>query len=253
MAHFDPTDMAMMSKSKGGGFSANVPMVTGQAQTSPGPSASFKDEDGKLCAQAFTVRFGVLAPNIDSTLGEGEYANFDAVAIIKYTVEGVSIQRMITIAQGVAISGIADSVDVQFLDITPVSQDNIGINYQVFVQVAPGLRASYTLPPTLEAFTDIVNGAAVIKSGIVTVVAGGTARYPVPQRAGVISVEVVVSDQPVFVTMGSPNGDYKKYQVLPGANYGFIVLATNSAYVTITGNGAAEASSNVTVTWGIEG
>lgn len=242
MADFDPTDMRKMSASKKGGNSARVPMKTGQEQTSPGPSMTFPH------ASPFTVRFSVLPPNIDSTADA--YGNFDCIADIRYTVEGNSVERQVTVANGVAISGTADSVNIDIQDITP-GTDPQGVDYSVMVHVTPGIRSGYALPPTLEAFTSEVNGANVIESGPITVVS--TATYPVPQRAGVISVEVVVTGDVagVDVTMGTPNGNFKKYHVSPGENFGFIVMAPNSAFLTITALG--DTASDVTVTWGIEG
>lgn len=262
MSDFDPTDMMKMSRSKGGGASATVPMLTGQVSPSPGPSASFKEpqrvmnRDGSFSwvqkekAQPFTVRFSVKPPNIDSTADE--YANFDCVADIRYTVEGVTVRRLVSIANGVAISGTADSVNVTIQDITS-GADAQGIAYSIEVQIAPGIRSGYALPPTLEAFTSIVADVPTIESGPITLISGQTATYPVPQQAGVISVEIVVQTNSVNVSMGTPNGSLKKYTVNPGENFGFIVMAVNSAFLTITGLGTEGVSSVHTVTWGIEG
>jgi hypothetical protein len=267
MADFDPTDMMKMSRSRGGGASATVNMVTGQQSTSPGPSADFKEpqremqRDGSFVwklrskAQPFTVRFSVKPPNIESTTVftvEHEYANFDCVAIISYTVEGVTVRRVVTVANGVAISGTADSVNVSIQDITQTTSPQ-NIPYSVEVQIAPGIRSGYALPPTLEAFTCIVNSVDIIESGPITLVSGQSAVYPVPQQAGVISVEIVTQTNSVNVTMGTVNGAQKQYTVNPGENFGFIVMAPNSAFLTVTGLGTEGVDSIHTATWGIEG
>jgi hypothetical protein len=250
MGGYDPTDVIGMSKSRSGGAASTVPMVTGQETPSPGPQANFKDpaDSNRYLAQPYTVRFGVSSPNIGTE--EGQYANFDAVAIIISMVEGVQIQRIVTIAQGVAISGTAQAVDVKIQDITSDS-DIFGLPYTVFVQVVPGIRSGYAQPPTLEAFTSTINGADNVASGTITLNAGVAAVYPVPFNAGVISVEVVSPNGAPVVTHGTPNGNYKQYTASDGTVFGFEPLAPNSAFVTVTNTGGD--AIDVTLTWGIEG
>jgi hypothetical protein len=272
---YDPSDphwdVKQDAASPSGGVSAGVDLVTGQETPSTGPQAWFKNEAGNPIAQAYTVRFTVQSPSQGATPQDNI---FDCVATVIATVQGNQIQRRLTVGTGVAITGEAESVSVSLQDITPdagqlVNQPGggtapFGNPYRVAVVIAPGVRANYTLPPTLEAFTDIVEGVASVQSGAITVAPAlsPVLSYPIPQDAGINSVEVLAVTAGTALAAGSPlvyveagaTGLLESKRWDPTLNKGFIALPPNATelliFVNLQGLGA---QATITVTWGIEG
>ncbi len=246
------SDFRPSTKAPSGGVSAGVDLVTGQAEPSMGPQAWFKDDNGVPDAKAYTVRFATQPPNPPS----GNPGFFDCVATVTSTVQGNAITRQMNVNQGAVITGEAESVNVNLQDITPQSGQPFGLPYRVTVIIAPGIRPNYTIPPTLEAFTDFVNGAPFVTSGTIVLNAGQGANYPVPPQAGVGSVEVLAADPAspagtvsAIVSMFSVLGTTKTYD--PRSDHGFIALAPNTTIVEVTNHGPTPIE--VTVTFGIEG
>lgn len=253
-----------LSRALSGGWSATVPMMQGQAQPSPGPQAWFKSgerdpETNELLplARTYTARFRVYPP--PSTDNEGVLITaFDCVAWIKSVVAGNTITSKVSIGFETVITLTAESFSISIYDQTnPEFFPDGAKTYYVAVQVVPGERASYGTPPTLEAFTDQIDGAGAKESGSITLIAtSGSARFPVPQDAGVVSVEVVALDatNPATATkvvVQAAAGAVVAKQWNPQINQGFVVLPPNTTYVIVE-NSSADAAF-ITLTWGIGG
>jgi hypothetical protein len=127
-----------------------------------------------------TVKFGVQAP----VNGLGYAAN----ATITFMVNGNPIRRVVSVGNGVEISGPADAVIVQVNDLTPASFDNPGQPYSVTIQVAPGTRSSSAQP-----LLNDVNGTYNILSGALEVI-------QIPANSGVIGVWVAAFSETAGVT-----------------------------------------------------
>jgi hypothetical protein len=198
--------------------------------------AQFTQDIGGSGAQYYTVQFSVKPPKTGF---------FEAVADVIWSVEGVDVRRKISIVNGATISGTAQAVKVSVVDTT---DRNVlpHEEYEVDIAVTPGVRPAQQQPPRLFG-------------GVFSIPAEGPSiNVPIPQDAGVISVNISAYRVP-FTTplalgdamglMGNaiplsgfvvkPEGD-GWIPVPPGANN--LELVNNSAFALGYG-----------VTWGIEG
>jgi hypothetical protein len=181
----------------------------------------------------YTVQFAVNPPNSTTFL--------KPTAIIQWVVQGNTVTRQVDVGNGVSVTGVGESVKVVVQD---VNGDPTHVAYGVSIVVAPGTRASTSLPPTLSG-TNVTLGV------------GGSVSLPVPP-AGVTSVEVaiagVLTSSPTGVLVSQFNAatTVKEYDVLPDTTAGFVSLAPGAAEVSVANLDAAH-SVNVTITWGIDG
>ncbi len=273
-----------LSRSRSGGWSSFCDMLQGQKGHTPGLRCLFHSEERETIqdpvtgnftkgdriaiAETYTIRFGVNPPNP----GAGEdnttlSVTFDAVARITSKVAGNMITRYVQIGYGTAVTLTAEGLDIDVFDETDsqfwavVADVPVPQTYRVTMQVAPGLRASFEVPPTLKGKADVVNGAAENPPayGVLNLAAStGAARYPVPQNAGVVSCEVIAVDGttaatfPVGVTATAFAGTYASKMWNPSINTGFIVLPPNTTFVEVANTSSSDPV-DVTLTWGIEG
>lgn len=241
---FDPV---RQSRSKKGGWSGYADMVTGQKSSSPGPQVT--------CEEAFTyvVRLGISPPSVGSGGGGDPFAGtVHCLATIITGVEGQWIRRKVSVCLGTSLVVTADSIQIQFHDLTLVTDpsSNADVPYRVTAQIAKGVRGHYEIPPTLIAFTDVIGGAPDVASGVITIAPTQSARYPVPQDDGVVSCEVVNTGAEVTVTAAGGSTALKTWN--PVVNLGFIVLPPNTTYIEVTNQSESE-NAVITLTWGIEG
>jgi hypothetical protein len=243
---FDPV---RLGRSKKGGWSGSADMVTGQDQTTPGPEFTFP------FAATWTMRFGVIPPSVGSGAGGDPYANsFHCVAEITSGVEGQWVKRQISVCLATAITFTGDNANVTLSDLTLETNSSAveGLPYRVTMQIVPGERASYLSPPTLFAFTDVINSEPAQQAGVVEIAssgASGNARYPIPPNAGVLSVQVIVATGTVAVYAAGGDQDMKSW--VP--DDGFMILPPCCTYIEIQSTGGGELGATFTVTWGIEG
>jgi hypothetical protein len=119
-------------------------------------------------AQYYTAQFSVQTP-------PGGF--FEAIADVTWSTDGTDVRRKLTVVNGAVISGTAQAVKISVVDATPFGPFP-GEEYRVDIAVTPGCRPSQQQPPRLYA------GQFSIPSG------GGAVGIPIPQDAGVISVNI---------------------------------------------------------------
>lgn len=211
------------------------------------------DPVGNLTMQAnfpragyYTVQFGILPPN---DLVNNNFDNrFDAIATIEWSVEGQTIRRVVSVGNGVSVSGPGQAVRVVVNDVTPLAAPPDGLlPYVVTVQVTPGQRPSLERPPTLIGIRSQHLMAPL-----------GTFSLLVPANSGVISVQVVAA----ALVAGTPsppdlNVEHRTPAVISktyNQNFDtrFVALAPNATSIRIL-NLSALNSYNVGITWGIDG
>jgi hypothetical protein len=147
------------------GWSASGNLVTGNKLKQVSIQADFPR------AETYCLEFNKFSSNLNS--------NFPirAEAFIKWSVEGNSVSRRVSLVNGITIQGVAQAVNVVIKDIT-FAASPAPISYDVSVQVTPGTRGSNKFPP----FLSPQDGFNSLTPGI------PTANIIVPQDAGAISL-----------------------------------------------------------------
>lgn len=105
------------------------------------------------------------------------------IAEISWSVEGNTVRRIISIADGVSIQGAAQNTNIKIYDTsaTVLVPPDTGL-YRVSVQVVRGTRGSTSNPPIYDS------------GDVSTIPAFGATTIAVPLNAGVISTAVTVTD-----------------------------------------------------------
>jgi hypothetical protein len=191
-------------------------------------------------AQVSTVQFSILEPPIPP----------NATATVKFRVRGNTITRVISVSDGVQISGVADAIDVDVVDETAVVYGgSLPINimpYSIFVAAAPGTRPFNSAPPSLREFPSPL-----------TIVSGATVAVPVPSGKGISSALIqwttvsVIPNASCLVAMfaaATGIGFYRPSQVDP--SYQPLVPGTDVLRIT---NDDPANTMFVSVVWGIDG
>jgi hypothetical protein len=213
-------------------------MATQSGQTVPLLQEAMMQEGGM-----YTLVFGLLDPGVP----------VECVATITASERGNSVQRQLNIVKGASISIAGRVFDVRVTDTTPetlplsaTATPGAGTGYVVSCLIERGNRPSEGRPPTLYG-------------GIASLATHTSETVPIPQNAGVISLEVSVAENVTFPTV-TPNvvvtfttasgGIFKVYN--PVLQSGFVDIPPGATEVTITN---ADAANGVyaTITWGIDG
>lgn len=232
-----PTRAQLIPEGKTG-WSSSGPIATQNRKKSLSCQADFTK--GKYGAGMYTVQFHV---NMPSVLARPQ-------AIIKWSVEGGDVRRVIDVGPGTSISGVGQAVSVVLYDAVENAPPNTGAGteYNVGIQVSPGTRASVSQPPTL-----LGGGALVNKSG-------GSAVFTVPTDAGVISAMVTYTgasagtvENVIVVEEVDATGTntLKAYYATPDGPT-FIPIAPSTATIKVTNEDTNE-NATVIVTYGIDG
>ena len=239
MHKFDEDVGSYLGKKLRGGWSQSVSLQAGGNQQATGLSMNLPDAD------TYTVQFSmdqrpsyVIGPSVKIA---------SCQAIIEWCIEGVTLFRIVDVADGQSVSGRGQSVKVILFDTSPKTTG--GPTYQVSTLVSKGVRGDTLKPPTLIA----LNRAGLPPTANVQV------SVPVNPSAGVISVEVVVEreaaadpapqvDVQQLLPFPAP-GVVKAYD--PDINIGFVAMHPQAAQVNVINNGTATVA--VTITWGIDG
>jgi hypothetical protein len=154
-------------------------------------------------AEQYTLQFSIEYPEVPA--GATGTTETKAIAEIAWSVAGNTIYRMVTISNGMSISGVGQGVQVRIYDATDPTGDpsSEGWEYKVSVQVSPGVRASDSIPP-------LFYPRLALKTNVP---AGITLPYDVDQKMGAKSVFV----SPQWAVAGS----------------GTIIMSGNGGAVTI--------------------
>ncbi len=108
-------------------------------------------------------------------------------AEILWQVNGIVIRRLVTVFDGMAISGEAQSVTVNVRDRTLGGN---GAQYTVGITVAPGPRGNIQQPPVLVPRG--VTAAGSEFQGFISLVAGDFAHFLIPQNCGAVNTFLVL-------------------------------------------------------------
>jgi hypothetical protein len=187
----------------------------------------------------YTAEFSISPPPF--TRGAGNPVQ--AEALITWAIEGNFVTRRISISNGATISGVAQAVRIQIMDVSNPAVATAGQQYGVSVQVTKGIRATTMQPPTLtphpsvddEVQTPIVQPFAQATYSVSAQGGGGAGNgngfieLLIPQDAGVISVFITVAADNVF------GGTYQAQGTAP-------VIPDDNVVALIRANGADQAS-----------
>jgi hypothetical protein len=164
-------------------------------------------------------------------------------AIVKWTVAGNDIQRIVSVANGVSLAGVGEGCTIQVFDATaidpPPNPDPMP-QYTVTATLTPGTRGSAVNPPTY--FPSVFDPNTKVAS-YGDLLASSSAVIPVPQNAGVISVQVTgVSGNPadpllLNVVQYNPVTNLRAYSA--AVYTGFIPLDPGATFVNINNEDAA--------------
>lgn len=132
-------------------------------------------------AGLYTVQFNVAVRGVPLPI----YQFPNPTATVNFMTEGNSVQRRVSVANGMSLTGACDTVLVSVVDDTditvfgpaPPPQD-----YDITISVTPYPRPSSGAPPSLRG-----------TPGTVTVAGGATLLVPVPIDSGVNSILVFAS------------------------------------------------------------
>lgn len=164
-----------------------------------------------------------------------------ALAVVEWTINGITLTRTVDVALGVSISGLAESVRVRMIDTTPQSF-TIGVSYTGTILIATNPRPTTAVPPILTALytTSIPNGSF---SAVLPVPAGGNSLVVLASTAAGIFPTLRVRLQT------ASGADLIRMAVPAGAS--FIPLPTGTGQAVVDNMGATAA--DISVLWGIDG
>lgn len=239
MGTFDVIEQQKIAAA-GGGWSSSGPITIQNTQTGVKLAVDFP-KSGQ-----YTVQFGV-EPAIDPAT-QLPYAS-DTQATISWSVAGNTVQRVVSVGNGVSVSGTGQAVTVVVRDVTVNTSAPAGTKYNVSVQVSPGTRASNGHPAILISPLSRTQLAPAPGPGEFVI-------FDIPANSGVISVEVeagdpVVGGTPMDVVISQFSGAnvYKTYTYSGPV---FVPVAPSATKLIISNQNAADAV-DVSVTWGIDG
>jgi hypothetical protein len=224
-------------KSNTGGWSATGPLITRSlaaraAKTgSTGKNALVNCQDNLKVAMCITVQINTDAP-----------PGCDPQAMITFSVEGnTDVVRRVSVGQGTAVTGIADSFDVEVRDFTIAAPE--GLPYEVDISVAPGVRGCTQNPPTLTGLLETV------------VPASGSVILQVPVENGIISALVSANSMtaaPPIVDVAQFAGGLRLFTYNPLDLPGFVPFQNIPKELVITNKDPVN-SVAISVLFGIEG
>jgi hypothetical protein len=157
-----------------------------------------------------------------------------AQALVTWSVEGANVTRLINIADGISISGVAQGITIAVMDATVPNNELAvipnGATYVINVQVAKGVRGTNKQPPTLVP---------------------GAGTFIVPAGLGALGATADVTNGSVGVTMSAPvdlpAGSVLVFAAQPGAQYTIRAPVVASTAVLLSRNytGPTDAASAV--------
>ena len=206
----------------------------------------------------YTVSFGITPadsgdPQVDPNVR----------ATVRWNINGVSIQRIVTLGQGTALSGTATGVSV---DLQDFSTAEIGVNtaseYIVTTMISPGTRPANSYPPTLIPITAESSGTGAIDpfGGTYSLLGGQSVEVSVPINAGVRSYYISSGVAPASGENATVNvveldlaGTPLRSYLLTGSTNGFVAISNRTAKISLGNIDALATIEYASLTWGIEG
>jgi hypothetical protein len=187
----------------------------------------------------------------------------DCVAIIQFTIAGVKIQRIISIANGASISGPGEAIQVLLIDNT-LAPGSFGYAYDVTVTVSPGVRAAITRPmlywnyPPTAIITPSAGPTVAQPFNLVNIPPATFISLPIPVNAGINTLNLSSYDftapaTPPVINVGQRDsgGTFVRLDYSPTGTV-FLPVAPDATVIQII-NPSATDTISVSVTWGIDG
>jgi hypothetical protein len=230
------------------GWSGGGPLtINGGPNVQATAQADFPKKEGAM----HTVQFQVSPPTpplVGAKSLDGTYA---AYAMIQWSVNGVQINRVISVVNGMSISGVGESVKIFVVDATPVSSNQTpGLIYTVDITIAVGSRPSNTNPPYW---------APVPYFALFIATAGPVITIPIPQNIGANSLFIQMvylsgagipePSQAVVVIQNQAGVNLATYN--PSDYTDFVPLPPQAALIVFSNPGTGDASFNYML--GIDG
>ncbi len=186
-------DMGKNSYGDSGGWSGTGEMHNNGTSANAHLQVNFLEKDtNRNPSKNYTVQFSVGPTKNASKAARPVPVN--PVAEIKWSVEGNDVRRLVSVTNGLSLTGVGEAIKVSVLDqsfpfLDPIAPHAVlNVTYDVDITVAPGSRASVNQPPTFSVM-NTADGTFEFD-----VLAAGTQIIQIPQDAGVISSYVTVTD-----------------------------------------------------------
>jgi hypothetical protein len=223
--------------------------ATGQL-VSRGNSVVSIQDDFDCAAQNFTAQFFVAAR---ASVTGGALGDITPVAEILWNIGGNTQRRLVSVYDGVAVTGVAEHFTIKVTDQTDPADGTNQTRYDITITAARGVRGSSALPPTLQQY---ITNAGLTKLGTFNLGPAANLTVPIPQDAGVSSVMVTAASIGVALTtvdfdfvQSSPAGALKRYFPLL---YEFVPISPQADRL-IFSNLTVGTTIEFSITWGIDG
>ena len=241
---------------KSGGWSGGGPLVN-DGTSNCGMAANFLEGriHNETPSKNYTVQFSIEGD-------QGIFAN--PVAEIAWSVEGVTIRRIVTVTDGCSVTGVGQSIKVVVRDNTPQGLGGItyGAAYKVSITVAPGSRPSVQQPPLFTPIAGSLFSGGALLPITAPFIVGPTqvGVIAVPQNAGVISayVTAITSDfsalgqfKAVVLQVDQTAATRRSYEAFPAKFVPIVPEASSLNLLNKLGGGGANIL--YSVSFGIDG
>jgi hypothetical protein len=190
------------------------------------------------------------APPVPTHTPTGSASGVRCVAVCTFKVFGAQVRRVIDVGSGTSISQVAASLDVAIQDMTYTVGGPAGVSYTVTALVSDRTRPATTLPPVL--------WQPEPSPGAFLLAPGGSVSVPVPQDAGITSIEVNAYDDtapdvnPIFLQVQHFTNSTLTKAYAPTLDPGYIKLTPSTNSVTIANQSVSD-TVQVSLTWGVDG
>jgi hypothetical protein len=139
----------------------------------------------------YTIQFGLSNIHRVPPITSPNLGNITPTAEIVWSVEGNEVRRIISIVNGVTVTGTGQAVKVKVYDATPANDPGQATQYDVSVLIAPGIRPSTQQVPFFAP--TIQTGIIGLPVGVALVNPTETVSAHIPVNAGATSVYVSVA------------------------------------------------------------
>ena len=232
------------AKAKSGGWGMTSTLSAGRPLNPRGVNSELVLNVDFPKADMHTVQVGMVGPTNDPSAPASPYA---AVAMVEWSVNGVTITRMFDVGQGAEISAPAEAIRVVIKDNTAIINQD-GHPYKVFATVTPRTRPYSGQPLTLTA-----------PAGHTPIPPSGSVPMPVPQNVGARSAMLYISPTVPGVAVScvvqqntvSSSTDVTAVASSTYTGPGPMALLNGVNQLVIHNVGVAEVQ--VSALWGIEG
>lgn len=206
-------------------WSMGQPSVTRQLTTG-NRSRQMSVQSGFIRPGMFTVSFGVQVVDQPDNMSAPTVCE----ATIEWMVAGNTIIRRMSIVDGTAIQGEAEAVRVTVKDLSDGALGTLGRRYNIALSIAPGSRASSSLPPMLYG-------------GINVLAPAGGIDLDIPQQAGIKGVMVLVAspgnsilEQHATAALTDVTG--QSFATYDPRNFQWVPIPPGATRLSLTNNGA---------------